>query len=55
MWYNAENNALGGEKENKKNWAETIYGDLGDLAEFGKKPTQIMIFVPHYMWAENKK
>ena len=27
----------------------------GDLAEFGKKATQIMIFLPHYMWAENNK
>ena len=30
--------------------------ELGDLVEFGKKnATQIMIFLPHYMWAENKK
>ena len=28
---------------------------LGDLAEFGKNATQIMIFLPHYMWAENNK
>ena len=26
----------------------------GNLAEFGKKnPTRIMIFLLHYMWAEN--
>ena len=24
-----------------------------DLAEFGTKASQIMIFLPHYMWAEN--
>ena len=31
-------------------------GDRGGLAEFGKKSaTRIMIFLPHYMWAENKK
>ena len=24
MWYNAENNAIGGEKQNKKNKAENI-------------------------------
>ena len=30
--------------------------DGGDLAEFGEKNvTQIMIFLPHYMWVENKK
>ena len=23
------------------------------MAEFGKNATQIMIFLPHYMWAEN--
>ena len=29
---------------------------LGNLAEFGKKnATQIMIFLSHYMWAENTK
>ena len=29
-------------------------GDRGDLAEFEKNnATQIMIFLPHYMWAEN--
>ena len=26
---------------------------LGDLGEFEKNATQIMIFLPHYMWAEN--
>ena len=25
----------------------------GDLAKFGKNLTQIMIFLPHFMWAEN--
>ena len=30
--------------------------ELGDLAEFAKKnATQIMIFLPHYMWAENNE
>ena len=27
--------------------------ERGDLAEFGKNASQIMIFFPHYMWAEN--
>ena len=26
-----------------------------DLAEFGKNATLIMIFLPHYEWAENNK
>ena len=26
----------------------------GDLAEFVKNASQIMSFLPHYMWAENK-
>ena len=35
-------------------------GDCGDIeknayGEFGKNATQIMIFLPHYMWAENYK
>ena len=30
-------------------------GDRGDLAEIEKKTTQIMIFLPYYMWAENNK
>ena len=34
--------------------SQVVDGDRGDLAEFGKK-TQIMIFLPHYMWAENYK
>ena len=30
--------------------------ESGDLAEFGKKnASQIMIFLPDYMWAENNK
>ena len=28
--------------------------ERGDLAEFGKN-SQIMIFLPHFMWAENNK
>ena len=28
-------------------------GDRGYLAEFGKNETQIMIFLPYYLWAEN--
>ena len=33
-----------------------MHGNRGDLAEFGRKnATQIMIFFPHYMWAENEK
>ena len=28
MWYNAENNAIGGEKQNKKNKAENIQAVL---------------------------
>ena len=33
-----------------------VDGDRGDLAEFGKKnATQVMILLPHYMWAENNK
>ena len=30
-----------------------ILTKMVDLAEFGKNATQIMIFLPHYMWAEN--
>ena len=30
-------------------------GDRGDLAHFGKNATQKMIFIPHYLWAENNK
>ena len=28
-------------------------GDRGDLAKFRKKTQQGLIFLPHYMWAEN--
>ena len=31
----------------------SIYGDRGDLAEFGKKRNTDYGFLPHYMWAEN--
>ena len=27
----------------------------GDLAEFVKNSSHIMIFLPHYMWAENNE
>ena len=30
-------------------------GDRGDLAHFGKNATQIIIFLPHYLWAANNK
>ena len=33
--------------------SQVVNGDCGDLAKFGKNATKIMIFLPHYMWAEN--
>ena len=29
--------------------------ERGDFAEFGKNASQIIIFLPHFMWAENNK
>ena len=43
-------------KSNNYDNSQVVYGDRGDLAEFGKKnATQIMIFLPHYVRAENNK
>ena len=33
--------------------SQVVYRNCGDSAEFGKNATQIMSFLPQFMWAEN--